>query len=79
MASATDLRLSSLVEEAARRRNLTVDDLAEVAGIHRVSMYDRLRGRTRWSFAEVALLAPALDLELGVLLDSASDGDEVLA
>lgn len=79
MATATDLRLSGMVQEAAQRLGLDHQALANIAGIHRVSLLDRFRGRTRWSLSEVTALARALDLDLYALLDSASDGEEVLA
>lgn len=74
-----DLRLSALVEEAADRLGLDQSALAAIAGVSRVSLNERLRGRTRWSLSEVTALARALDLDLGALLDAASDGDEVLS
>lgn len=76
---AADLRLSALVEEAARRLGLDQGALAQIAGIRRVSLNERLRGHTRWSLTEVTALARALDLDLSALLDAASDGDEVLS
>ena len=77
--SATDLRVSSLIREAARRRGLTQTDLADAAGMSRRSMGARITGRTQWSFTEVSALAPVLDIDAEVLLDAASDGDEVLS
>lgn len=79
MATPTDLRLSAMVREAGKRKDLTQQQLAHIAGLHRVALNDRLQGRTRWSLSEVRALAVALDLDLYALVDSASDGDEVLA
>lgn len=79
MATKSDLRLSAMVREAAERLGLTQQALASIAGLHRVALNDRLQGRTRWTLSELTALARALDLDLTALLDSASDGDEVLA
>lgn len=77
--TAADIRLAGLVREAAARTGYTQQALAGILGITREALSARLNGRARWTLSEVAALARALDLDLYALLDSASDGDEVLA
>lgn len=79
MASATDLHVADLVQEAAHRLGLGQAALAGMLGISRQALNARMTGRTKWTVSEVATLARALDLDLYALLDGASDGDEVLA
>lgn len=79
MASATDTHVADLVQEAAHRLGLGQAALAGILGISRQALNARMTGRTKWTVSEVATLARSLDLDLYALLDSASDGDKVLA
>ena len=77
--TATYLRISDLVRDAADRFGLTQDALAQSVGLTREQFNARINNRTRWTVTEVAALAKLLDLDLYTLLDAASDGDEVLS
>lgn len=79
MDNTTYLRISDLVREASDRFGLTQDSLAGTVGLTREQFNARINNRTRWAVTEVADLARVLDLDLYALLDSASDGEEVLA
>lgn len=79
MDNATYLRISDLVRDAGDRFGMTQDALAGSVGLTREQFNARINNRTRWTVTEVAALARLLDLDLYALLDSASDGDEVLA
>ena len=79
MATATDLRVSDVVRDAADRLGLTHAALAGVLGISRPALTQRLTGRTRWTVSELATLARLLDLDLHAILDTTSDGGDVSA
>lgn len=78
MAAAT-LTVSDLIREASRRSGLGQEALAGVLGMSRQAISARMTGRTPWTLSEVATLARLLDLDAHVILDAASDGDEVTA
>lgn len=73
------LRVSDLVRDASDRLGLSQGALADHLGITRPALNARLQCRTRWTLTEVTTLARLLDIDLYALLDSASDGDEVLS
>lgn len=77
--SALDLRLSDLVREAADRHGISQAELAPTLGLTRQALGHRLNGISRWTLTEARAVAEVLDLDLDALLDSASDGGEVLA
>lgn len=79
MATDTYLRISDLVRDAGDRLGMTQGALADSIGLSREQFNARICNRTRWSVTEVSALARLLDLDLYALMDSASDGDEVLA
>ena len=78
MAAAT-LTVSDLIREASTRSGLDQSALAGRLGMSRQAISARMTGRTPWTLSEVAALARLLDLDAHVILDAASDGEDVLA
>lgn len=78
MAAAT-LTVADLIRDAADRYGLGQSALAARLGVSRQAVSARMTGRTPWTLSEVATLARLLDLDAHVILDAASDGEDVLA
>lgn len=64
---APDQRFSDLIRKACRVSSTNQTEMAELLGICRASMSDRLRGRSRWTLTEAVTLAVHFELDLDEL------------
>lgn len=66
------------VSDAVRESGMSQVQVARLLGMSPQAVRDRLRGRTRWSLAEVAAIAKHLDLDAAeILADDESDREGV--
>ena len=64
-----DARISAAVRALAAGTGLKNAELAPVLGIHRASVFAKLKGETAWKASEVASLARYFDVPVGDLFD----------
>ena len=64
-----DARISAAVRALAAGTGLKNAELAPVLGIHRASVFAKLKGETSWKASEVATLARHFDVPVGDLFD----------
>lgn len=64
-----DARISAAVRALAAGTGLKNAELAPVLGIHRASVFAKLKGETSWKASEVASLARYFDVPVGDLFD----------
>ena len=64
-----DSRISAAVRALAAGTGLKNTELAPVLGIHRASVFPKLKGETSWKASEVATLARYFDVPVGNLFD----------
>ena len=64
-----DARISAAVRALAAGNGLKNAELAPILGIHRASVFAKIKGETSWKASEVAALARFFDVPVGDLFD----------
>ena len=65
--------LGQIIRDAAEDKGMTITELAEKSGVHRVSIQRYIKGDREARLAELSRIADALGVDTGAMVDRAID------